>query len=148
MKDYYKILSLKRDATQDAIKKAYRKLAKKYHPDQNPGDKQAEETFKQVNEAYTVLTDETQKAAYDARMFGGGPTSAARENAPESNAGRAYRPRPNMSAADFAGSNNIFEDFFGFNPKSASPDLKTGSDKVKPMKTNEAFEKIFGKRKF
>jgi curved DNA-binding protein CbpA len=57
MKDYYKILGVSENATQDEIKQAYKKLAMKYHPDRNPGDKQAEEKFKEINEAYSVLSD-------------------------------------------------------------------------------------------
>lgn len=68
-KDYYKILGVSKDASQEEIKKAYRKLARKYHPDLNPGDKSAEEKFKEVNEAYAVLGDEKQRALYDS---GGG----------------------------------------------------------------------------
>ena len=57
MKDYYKILGVSENATQYEIKQAYKKLAMKYHPDRNPGDKQAEEKFKEINEAYSVLSD-------------------------------------------------------------------------------------------
>jgi curved DNA-binding protein len=64
-KDYYKILGVERSATQDEIKSVYRKLAKKYHPDKNPGDKQAEEKFKEINEANDVLSDPEKKARYD-----------------------------------------------------------------------------------
>jgi len=56
-KDYYKILGVDRNASEKEIKKAYRRLARKYHPDVNPGDKQAEERFKEINEAHEVLTD-------------------------------------------------------------------------------------------
>ncbi len=65
MKDYYKILGVSRDATQEEIKKAFRQLALKYHPDRNPGDKQAEERFKEINEAYTCLSDAEKRANYD-----------------------------------------------------------------------------------
>ncbi|HHW70858.1 MAG TPA: J domain-containing protein [Clostridiales bacterium] len=65
-KDYYKILGVSRDATQDDIKRAYRKLAKKYHPDLNPNDKEAEKRFKEINEAYQVLGDEEKRKKYDA----------------------------------------------------------------------------------
>lgn len=64
-KDYYKILGLEPDATTDEIKRAYRKLALKYHPDRNPGDKEAEEKFKEINEAYQVLSDPEKRAKYD-----------------------------------------------------------------------------------
>jgi len=64
-KDYYKILGVDRNATQDDVKKAYRKLAMKYHPDKNPGNKKAEETFKEINEAHEVLGDPKKRARYD-----------------------------------------------------------------------------------
>lgn len=64
-RDYYELLGLNRSASEEQIKKAYRKLALKYHPDQNPGDKQAEETFKEVSEAYQVLTDPEKRVQYD-----------------------------------------------------------------------------------
>lgn len=64
-RDYYEVLGVDKNASEDEIKKAYRKLAKKYHPDLNPGDKEAEEKFKEANEAYEVLSDAEKKAKYD-----------------------------------------------------------------------------------
>ncbi|MCS6873152.1 MAG: molecular chaperone DnaJ [Pyrinomonadaceae bacterium] len=64
-KDYYNILGVKRDAKPEEIKKAYRRLARKYHPDVNPGDKVAEERFKEIQEAYEVLSDEKKRKIYD-----------------------------------------------------------------------------------
>src|SRR6266498_1977511 len=64
-REYYKVLGLKKGATQEEIKKAYRKLAVKYHPDKNPGDKEAEDKFKEINEAYAVLSDPQKKQQYD-----------------------------------------------------------------------------------
>lgn len=64
-KDYYKVLGVEKKATQDEIKKAFRKLAIKYHPDKTKGDKAAEEKFKEVNEAYEVLGDKNKRQKYD-----------------------------------------------------------------------------------
>src|ERR671933_1848368 len=63
--DYYKVLGVKRDAKPDEIKKAYRRLARKFHPDVNPGDKSAEERFKQITEAHDVLSDPKKRKVYD-----------------------------------------------------------------------------------
>ena len=71
-KDYYEILGVSRTATEEELKKAYRKLALKYHPDRNPGDKQAEEKFKEINEAYAVLSDSEKRQRYDRFGHAGG----------------------------------------------------------------------------
>lgn len=64
-RDYYEVLGVGKGASDDEIKKAFRKLAVKYHPDKNPGDKAAEEKFKEINEAYSVLSDKTKRSRYD-----------------------------------------------------------------------------------
>ena len=68
-KDYYEILGVKRNASEQEIKQAYRRLARKHHPDVNPGDKSAESKFKEVNEAYEVLSDKKNRKKYD--KYGG-----------------------------------------------------------------------------
>src|SRR5579884_3645783 len=82
----YDVLGVKKSASADEIKKAYRKLARKYHPDANPGDKGAEERFKQVQTAYDVLSDDEKRKAYD--RFG-------------STNGRGPVPRPGGVNVDF-----------------------------------------------
>jgi DnaJ-class molecular chaperone len=104
-KDYYKVLGVAKEATTDEIKKAFRKLARKYHPDVNPGDKKAEEKFKEINEAYEVLSDPDKRKKYDTL----GP-NWQEQFGPQFNRRtytNAYRP----SAADFD-SNTGFSDFF------------------------------------
>ena len=64
-RDYYEVLGVKRGATEQEVKSAYRSLAKEFHPDRNAGDKEAERRFKEVNEAYEVLSDDQKRAAYD-----------------------------------------------------------------------------------
>lgn len=70
-RDYYEVLGVPRNASEADIKKAYRKLARQYHPDRNPGDKQAEARFKEVQEAYDVLNDKSKRAQYDRFGFAG-----------------------------------------------------------------------------
>lgn len=107
--DYYDLLGVKKDASADEIKKAYRKMAMKYHPDQNKDNPEAEAKFKEVNEAYDVLKDEQKRAAYD--RYG----KAAFENG-----GMGGGPRGGGGFSDFgfgtngaAGFSDIFEEMFG-----------------------------------
>ncbi|WP_313555579.1 DnaJ C-terminal domain-containing protein [Miniimonas arenae] len=83
-KDFYATLGVAKDADEAAIKKAYRKLARRYHPDQNPGDTKAEATFKEIGEAYSVLSDPEQRKQYDGlrAMAGGGPRFTAGAGGP------------------------------------------------------------------
>ena len=100
-RDYYEILGIDRNADAEAIKSAYRKLAKKYHPDLHPGDTDAEKHFKEVNEAYSVLSDPDKKAKYD--QFG----KAAFD--PTAGAGGGY----SGGFTDFGDLGDIFGSIFG-----------------------------------
>lgn len=103
-RDYYEVLGVDKSATDDVIKKAYRKLAKQYHPDLNPGDKNAEAKFKEVNEAYEVLSDKDKKARYDQFGFAGvDPSYGAGAG------GGAY----GAGGFDFGDLGDIFGSFFG-----------------------------------
>src|SRR6267154_1584035 len=95
--DYYKVLGVKKDAKPDEIKKAYRRLARKYHPDVNPGDKAAEDRFKQMSEAFDVLSDPKKRKVYD--RFGQYSDNLA--NAAE--AGPAGATYPRGAPFDFSG---------------------------------------------
>src|SRR6202789_2958529 len=90
--DYYKTLGVERGAEEDDIRKAYRKLARKYHPDLNPGDKAAEDRFKNVQEAYDVLSDAKKKQMYDSVGFYSDSGFAAGGGG----AGGGPRTHPNM----------------------------------------------------
>jgi molecular chaperone DnaJ len=106
-RDYYEVLEVARDATEDDLKKSYRRLAMKYHPDRNQGDKQAEARFKDVNEAYDVLKDAEKRAAYD--RFG---HAAFDQTAGAGGFGGGFG---GAGAAGFtgAGFEDIFEEMFG-----------------------------------
>ncbi len=91
-KDFYKTLGVPKDADQTQIKKAYRKLARKWHPDQNPGDDSAEAKFKSIGEAYSVLSDSEQRQQYDSlrAMAGGGPRFASGPGGPGGGGGAGF----------------------------------------------------------
>jgi molecular chaperone DnaJ len=110
--DYYELLGVSRDATPEEIKKAYRRLAMKYHPDRNPGDKSAEEKFKQIGEAYAVLSDSQKRAAYDRFGKAGVDPSAAAGGGGGGFGG--FGGFGNMGGADFQSAfGDIFADIFG-----------------------------------
>ncbi len=101
-RDYYEILGVKREASPEEIKKAYRQSALKYHPDRNPGDKEAEENFKKASEAYEVLSDPEKRQLYD--QYGEAGLS-----------GTGFHHFTDVEDI-FASFGDIFQDFFGFGP--------------------------------
>ena len=125
-RDYYEVLGVDKNADQDTIKKAYRALAKKYHPDVNPGDKEAEAKFKEASEAYGILSDPEKKAQYD--KYG----HAAFEPGGAGAGGYNYQ---NMNMDDIFGNfGDIFGDLFGGSSRRYSSGYGTGQTRNTPMK--------------
>jgi molecular chaperone DnaJ len=126
-KDYYELLGVTRGASAEEIKKAYRNMAKKYHPDTNPNNKEAEEKFKEINEAYEALSDPQKKAAYD--QFGHAGVGAG---GPGGFGGGGFRPQDFGNAADFEDIfGDVFSNFFsggGGRPSRARNQAQEGDD--------------------
>jgi len=113
-RDYYEILGISKNASDDEIKKAYRKLAIKYHPDKNPGDKIAEEKFKEISEAHEVLSDKQKRARYD--QFGHAGVNGAAGGNPFGGAGNPFggsNPFGNGGSFNFDFGGSGFEDILG-----------------------------------
>ncbi|MDA8078768.1 MAG: molecular chaperone DnaJ [Nitrospiraceae bacterium] len=134
VKDYYEMLGVEKKASQDDIKKAYRKLARKYHPDLNPGDKTSEQKFKELNEAYEVLGDEKKRAEYD--KYGRSPFEQGGQ-------GFDYRTYTSGDRFDFNGFGDIFSDLFGAGRGPETVDLK-GPDLLMSLELSleEAFSGV------
>jgi molecular chaperone DnaJ len=108
-RDYYEILSVERMASTEEIKKSYRKLAVKYHPDKNPGDKTAEEQFKELGEAYEILSDPQKRALYDQH----GHAAFDRRSGGFSRGAGGFHDPFDIFREVFGGGGNIFDDLFG-----------------------------------
>ena len=120
--NYYQILGLQRDVSQEEIKKAYRRIAKQYHPDSNPGNREAEKKFKEASEAYEVLSNEEKRENYDHKLI----------------------------AEQKKSTGESFANFFGFRPSDSKTDegknRKTLNTKTNPLDTTEMFERYMGIR--
>ncbi|MBW2038849.1 MAG: molecular chaperone DnaJ [Deltaproteobacteria bacterium] len=128
-RDYYEILGVPRNASEEEIKKAYRRMALKYHPDRNPGDKGAEERFKEASEAYEVLRDPKKREIYD--FYG--------HEGLKSTGFTGFRGFDDI----FSSFSDIFEDFFGFSPRSSSRRGVAGADLRYDLKIS-LFDAAFG----
>ena len=124
-RDYYEVLGVEKSASEAEIKKAYRKLAIQYHPDKNPGDKEAEEKFKEAAEAYSVLSDKDKRARYD--QFGHAGMGGAAGGGGFSGQGMSMDDIFSMFG-DIFGGRGGFGGFGGFGGGSAGPQRHRGSD--------------------
>ncbi len=125
--DYYSILGVSRNASEDEIKKAYRKMALKYHPDKNPGNKEAEEKFKEVSQAYDVLHDSDKRATYD--RYGAAAFDSNARGGGYTYSGN-FRDAADIFNEVFGSSG--FGDFFGFGNRS-----RQGAARSRPMQGND-----------
>jgi molecular chaperone DnaJ len=145
-RDYYEVLGVKRDATETEIKQAYRKLARKHHPDVNPGDKQAESRFKEINEAYEVLSDKEKRAKYD--RFGEHWAQASEASQAGAQGGQYWQSTPgggttyHFEGSDFGGAfpeggglGDIFEEMLRGSSRTRTrrPRAQPGEDIEQPV---------------
>ncbi len=133
-KDYYKVLGVDKKASQEDIKKVYRKLAVKYHPDKNPGDKISEEKFKEINEAYDVLGDAEKRKKYDDlgdnwQQYGQGGFPGGFNNQQYARQGRGRQQKG--SQFDEGQFSDFFESFFGHSDQGFGNTRKRGSTQRK-----------------
>lgn len=119
-RDYYEVLGIPKTASSDDIKKAYRKLAIKYHPDRNPGDKNAEEKFKEATEAYEVLSDDKKRPIYDQYGFAGLDGNTGFGGAGGFTGSRAFHDFSDLFSGMGGGFGDIFEGIFGGGSRSSA----------------------------
>lgn len=156
MENLYRVLGVPEDAAEDDLKLAYRKLAKKYHPDANPGDRECEKRFQAINEAYSILSSPEKRKKYDAeyRRFRAESGSAQMAGSAygagsASGAGSAHgaaSEKEQASGIDFENIHRTFERFFGFNPdtKTVTNEQKLNPGARNPLDTTDLFERFMG----
>lgn len=138
-RDYYEILGVSKDAPNEDIKKSYRRLARQYHPDLNPGNKAAEDKFKDVNEAYEVLSDPAKRAQYDQfsvfwkqNGFGGSKQSSSRKGWNSQGNGRNSQ---DVNPAKYDNFDTFIDQVFGVKNKSDTSSSSTNTTKTDPFRT-------------
>ncbi len=130
-KDYYKILGVSRTASADDIKKAFRKLARKYHPDVNPGDKKSEEKFKEINEAYEVLSDSDKRHKYDTLGPNWEQFSSNFSRANPRSSSRTSSSAYNFDAGGGPAFSDFFETLFGRSGAAGAGGTRSGREDIR-----------------
>ncbi|WP_068777107.1 J domain-containing protein [Paenibacillus sp. FJAT-26967] len=139
--NYYDVLGVNSGASQAEIKKAYRQLAKRYHPDLNPGNPEAEKRFKQIYEAYQTLEDEASRQAYDGNLKNNSHSKRPGTDKRHNTAGGSTKEQPDFNPSDVR---KNFEKFFGFAGK-AGGEAKQASKN--PIDTTDLFQRFFDAKK-
>ncbi len=141
--DYYRILGVKETATAEEIRKCYRALARKYHPDSNPDNQEAERIFKEIGEAYEVLGDEKKRSAYDRER------TVDKGKKPETGQKQSTGGKRGEQEFRFSDVSSRFEQFFGFHPQTGEVHWKGQSQgkKVNPLDMTDMFERYMGVKK-
>ena len=144
MKNYYEILGINNDASKDEIKKAFRGLAKKYHPDKNKDNEAAIKKFQEVSEAYEVLGNEETKIKYDEKLAS---FNTKNKNNSEEKSKTVKNNNASSKNADLGNLDSYFESFFGFNGKSNQVDKDKIRKNKNPIDTSDIFERFFSNKK-
>lgn len=149
MSNLYRILGVTETASEEEIKKAYKTLSKKYHPDANPGNREAEEHFREISDAYAVLQNPKKRQEYDKEL-------QENRNRKEKFWGRTdtgHSDRQHRGTADlhFRSTDEQFQHYFGFRPKTEKPDKENvhvnGKTNTNPIDMTEMFERYMGIKK-
>lgn len=139
MRNWYQVLEVSEQATEEAIKKAYRKLAKKYHPDTHPGNQECEQKFREISEAYSILSDPEKRKRYDGELQDSERGNRKTEK-------RERQEKPKAEKVDFENIHKNFEQFFGFNPntKDIVNEDKLNPKEHNPLDATALFEQFMG----
>lgn len=137
MKNYYDLLEISEKSTKEEIQKAFRKLAKKYHPDVNNGNSKIQEKFKEIKEAYEVLKDEKKRKQYDESIKVNKNYETCKMN----------NINTEKVSFDFSQVKNSFESFFGFDAKTGEIKKEEKLKNKNPIDTTNLFEKFMGFKK-
>ena len=148
MKDYYEILGVSETSSKDEIKKAFRSLAKKYHPDRNGNDENAIKKFQEVNEAYEVLSNEDSKKSYDEKKANfKNAHKRKNENSKNNKTDNDFSEKTRSKKESMEDLNQYFANFFCFDPTSNNINKDKLKKQDNPIDTSNMFESFFKMKK-